>query len=44
MRASPNYPQCHEDRKIQKLLDRIDKETPRESRHAQFPPSGTVPE
>ena len=24
-RTRPNYPQCHEDRKAQKLLDRIDK-------------------
>jgi hypothetical protein len=25
MKASPKYPQCHQDRKVQKLLDRIDK-------------------
>ena len=25
MKTSPNSPQCHEDRKAQKLLDRIDK-------------------
>jgi len=25
MKTSPNYPQCPEDRKVQKLVDRIDK-------------------
>jgi hypothetical protein len=25
MKTSQNYPQCHEDRKAQELLDRIDK-------------------
>jgi glutaredoxin len=25
MKTIPNYPQCHQDRKAQKLLDRIDK-------------------
>jgi hypothetical protein len=25
MKDSPNYPQCHQDRKVQELLDRIDR-------------------
>jgi hypothetical protein len=25
LKTSPHYPQCHEDRKAQKLLERIDK-------------------
>ena len=36
MKTSPKYPLCHEDRKAQKLLDRIDKKL-REKATAQAP-------